>query len=97
MLPSAVRAVSGRLRDVFGSRLKHLQVRPCTGGKAGPIVSDHGNLILDAQFDDSLFNDAHQLETDILSISGVLGTGIFLMKSCMIFSYEAGQVKSYSW
>lgn len=97
VIPSAVKAVSARLNEAFGSKLKCLQIRQCSGGKAGPIVSDNGNLVLDAQFDDSLFDDAEKLEGDILSVSGVLGTGIFLMKSCKIFSLEDNQVKTYNW
>ena len=44
--------------------------------KAGPVVTDNGNLIVDMHFDDPTF-DASELEARINRIPGVLENGIF--------------------
>ncbi|MDA3950413.1 MAG: ribose 5-phosphate isomerase A, partial [Spirochaeta sp.] len=44
--------------------------------KAGPVVTDNGNLIVDMRFDDPAF-DAAEMEARINHIPGVLENGIF--------------------
>jgi ribose 5-phosphate isomerase A len=44
--------------------------------KAGPVVTDNGNLILDLHFDEPTFEPA-VLETELNRIPGVLENGIF--------------------
>ena len=45
--------------------------------KAGPIVTDEGNLILDVLFNGGI-NDPHKLEYEINNIPGVLENGLFV-------------------
>jgi len=43
--------------------------------KAGPVVTDNGNFILDVDF--GIITDPNTLNTQLLSIPGVLETGLF--------------------
>jgi ribose 5-phosphate isomerase A len=43
--------------------------------KAGPIISDHGNLVLDVSFSEPF--DPQSLEEKIMGIPGVTANGIF--------------------
>lgn len=43
-------------------------------GKDGPTITENGNLIIDAWFD----NITEELEKDIKSITGVIESGLFL-------------------
>ena len=44
--------------------------------KAGPVVTDQGNLIIDTKFD--YVNDPKSLEAIINNIPGVLDNGLFV-------------------
>ncbi len=76
--PVPVEVIPGAL--VPASRaLTELETRPVlrmAAKKAGPVVTDNGNLILDIHFDGRAF-DAAALETEINRIPGVLENGIF--------------------
>lgn len=51
-------------------------------GKAGPVVTDNGNLVIDARLgDDRLFDDCDELERRLRRHAGVVGTGIFMVPS----------------
>lgn len=50
-----------------------VQLRPCTGGKHGPIITEAGNVILDATFP----NVTQPLEESIKSLIGVVDSGLF--------------------
>ena len=50
-----------------------VQLRPCTGGKHGPIITEAGNVILDASFPQV----TKQLEDSIKCIVGVVESGLF--------------------
>ena len=59
--------------------LTTLETRPVlrmAAKKAGPVITDNGNLIVDIHFDGRAF-DAAVLETEINRIPGVLENGIF--------------------
>ena len=45
--------------------------------KAGPIVTDQGNLILDVLFNDGI-NNPQDIEMSINNIPGVLENGLFV-------------------
>ena len=47
------------------------------GGKAGPVVSDNGNFVIDAPFSPERFSDPHQLLTNIKMLTGVVEVGLF--------------------
>lgn len=52
---------------------REVTLRACTGGKHGPIITEHGNLILDAHF--TTISDG--LESQIKSLLGVVESGLF--------------------
>lgn len=71
VIPDAI-APAERALAAFGCR----PVLRMAQKKAGPVVTDNGNLILDLHFDDPRF-DAAELEAAINRIPGVLENGIF--------------------
>ncbi|HBG25522.1 MAG: ribose 5-phosphate isomerase A [Planctomycetes bacterium GWF2_41_51] len=71
VLPPAIRLVQQKL----GSLGCTISIR--TGsGKVGPVITDLGNLIIDAKFDE--IKDAHKLDSDLNNIPGVAGHGLFV-------------------
>jgi ribose 5-phosphate isomerase A len=70
VVPEALLTATRRLEALGGK----VQLRMATK-KAGPIVSDHGNLVLDASFPESF--DPKRLEAQIMGIPGVTANGIF--------------------
>ena len=60
-----------KLAELGGSTDLRMGVR-----KAGPVVTDQGNLIIDTKFDH--INDPKNLETIINNIPGVLDNGLFV-------------------
>jgi len=46
------------------------------GGKLGPVVTDNGNLIVDAEF--GVISKPKRLEAELKAIPGVIETGLFL-------------------
>ena len=71
VIPAALRAAARALEALGGRPELRMAQR-----KAGPVVTDNGNLILDVHLGDADV-DAHYLETAINSIPGVLENGIF--------------------
>ena len=66
-------------------------LRMCTGGKAGPIVTDNGNFVVDADFG-TIANPA-KLNTQLLEIPGLIETGLFVgMASKCYFGTSDGRV-----
>lgn len=72
MLPAALAYVREQLKEIGARRV---EVRQCSSGKAGPVVTDNGNIVLDADFAD--LQDPRRLERDINAITGVIECGIF--------------------
>ena len=70
IVPEALLTATGRL-EALGGRV---QLRMATR-KAGPVISDHGNLVLDVHFGETF--DPHRLEGQIMGIPGVTANGIF--------------------
>ncbi len=72
VLPSAWRNVQEKLTDLGGiSELRMAQK------KAGPVVTDQGNLVLDVSIKGGILNP-QQLESQINNIPGVLENGLFV-------------------
>ena len=71
VLPDAYRQVQDALRDMGSDPVLRMAVR-----KAGPVVTDQGNLIIDAKFDQ--IDDPASLEPAINNIPGVLENGLFV-------------------
>ncbi|KEF43005.1 MAG: ribose 5-phosphate isomerase [Cyanobium sp. CACIAM 14] len=87
VIPGAWRQVRDEL-IAMGSRVElRMAVR-----KAGPVVTDQGNLVLDAAFDGGI-GDPAALETAINNIPGVLENGLFvnLADQVLVGEIEAEQ------
>ena len=72
VLPSAIGIVTARVESL-GAKVT---VRMGSPGKDGPVISDSGNLIVDAKF--SRIPDPIQLATSLDAITGILEHGIFV-------------------
>lgn len=72
VLPGAWRQVSAQLTDLGGTADLRMAVR-----KAGPVVTDQGNLVLDVRFEGGI-SDPRVLETRINNLPGVLENGLFV-------------------
>ncbi|MBN2317396.1 MAG: ribose-5-phosphate isomerase RpiA [Sedimentisphaerales bacterium] len=76
--------------------LKKLGVKPRVRpdqSKAGPVVTDLGNLIVDVEF--GIVNNAESLEQQINNIPGVVSNGLFLgiVDEVIVGSVEDGQAR----
>lgn len=71
VLPEAYRQVMDALQELGSKPELRMAVR-----KAGPVVTDQGNLIVDAKFE--AIADPGQLCTTINNIPGVLDNGLFV-------------------
>jgi len=69
-VPSSVRFVLRRLREIGSSA----EIRMAKNGKDGPVVTDNGNLVIDARMN---LDDPKEREAEINCIPGVLENGIF--------------------
>tara|TARA_Y100001968_G_C19358198_1_gene718334 strand:+ start:453 stop:1163 length:711 start_codon:yes stop_codon:yes gene_type:complete len=72
VLPSAWKQVQKTLEKMGGKGYLRMAQK-----KAGPVVTDQGNLILDLTFENGISNPAI-LEKDINNIPGVLENGLFV-------------------
>lgn len=71
VVPMAVTPVMRAIRGLGGEPTLRMGVK-----KAGPVVSDNGNLIVDVKFADGI-NAPAELEKTLNNIPGVLENGIF--------------------
>lgn len=71
VLPMAVTPVMRRLRGMGAVPTLRMGVN-----KDGPVITDQGNMVIDARFDG--IDDPRALETAINSIPGVLENGLFI-------------------
>ncbi len=72
VLPSAWRQVQKTLTNLGGSSELRMAEK-----KAGPVVTDQGNLVLDVRFQNGI-EDPRNLEREINNIPGVLENGLFV-------------------
>jgi ribose 5-phosphate isomerase A len=71
VIPMAVTPVMRRLAELGGKPELRMGIK-----KAGPVVTDQGNLVIDVKFDS--INNPAQLESTINNIPGVLENGLFV-------------------
>jgi ribose 5-phosphate isomerase A len=71
VVPFAIPLVQHRVQVLQGSPLLRE-----TKGKLGPVISDNGNVIMDATFGD--IKDAKLLEQQLKMIPGMVETGLFI-------------------
>lgn len=69
--PTAVKPILMKLREMRAEASLRMG-----NGKVGPVVTDNGNLIIDAYF--GLLEEPEQLERRLKEMPGVLETGLFL-------------------
>ncbi|MFN9546131.1 MAG: ribose-5-phosphate isomerase RpiA [Cyanobacteriota bacterium] len=88
VLPGAWRQVKGQLAEMGGEAQLRMAVR-----KAGPVVTDQGNLVLDVAFAGGI-SDPQHLEQAINNLPGVLENGLFvnLTDQVLVGEIEAGLV-----
>ena len=72
VLPNAWKKVQEVISEMNGSSTLRMATK-----KAGPVVTDQGNLILDVLFDDGIKNPK-DIEMSINNIPGVLENGLFV-------------------
>jgi len=72
VIPSAWTQVQNTLASLGGNAELRMAVR-----KAGPVITDQGNLVLDVGFDGGI-SDPENLEKRINNIPGVLENGLFV-------------------
>ena len=72
VLPGAWVQVQSRLKSIGGVAELRMATR-----KAGPVVTDQGNLVLDVRFEAGI-SDPIVLERDINNLPGVLENGLFV-------------------
>ena len=72
VLPNAWKQVQEVISEMKGSSTLRMATK-----KAGPVVTDQGNLILDVFFDDGI-KDPKGIEMTINNIPGVLENGLFV-------------------
>ena len=72
VLPNAWKYVKDRISEMNGFSTLRMATK-----KAGPVVTDQGNLILDVLFDDGIKNPK-DIERSINNIPGVLENGLFV-------------------
>ena len=72
VLPSAWKQVKDVITQMDGVSNLRMATR-----KAGPVVTDQGNLILDVLFNEGI-NDPKDIESSINNIPGVLENGLFV-------------------
>lgn len=90
VLSQAYVLVSKRLQELGGKPQLRMAAR-----KAGPVVTDNGNFIIDCDFGE--IDDPKSLHDSIKSICGVVETGLFpLMAEMAYFGQEDGSVTARS-
>lgn len=90
VVPFAYAKVLLNLRNNLGSKEATLRMAKC---KAGPVVTDNGNFVIDAPFDFETFGSPIQLMTQIKMLTGVVEVGLFCnMAEAAYFGNQDGSV-----
>jgi len=76
--PFAIPLVRARIQKIGGSPFLRE-----TKGKLGPIISDNGNVIMDATFGN--ITDPQVLEHQLKMIPGVVETGLFIALTDIVY------------
>ena len=92
VLPNAWKQVQEMIAEMHGSSTLRMATK-----KAGPVVTDQGNLILDVLFNDGIKNPK-EVEMSINNIPGVLENGLFvdLTDKVLVGKIENGNPVVYS-
>ncbi len=89
VIPTAWQLVKTKLKDLGGASELRMAKQ-----KAGPIVTDQGNLVLDVIFENGI-DDPANIERQINNIPGVLENGLFinLADEVLVGEIENGETK----
>ena len=92
VLPNAWKQVQDVISEINGSSTLRMATK-----KAGPVVTDQGNLILDVLFNDGIRNPK-EIEMSVNNIPGVLENGLFvdLTDKVLVGKIEKGMPVVYS-
>ncbi|KAG4301021.1 hypothetical protein PCANB_002634 [Pneumocystis canis] len=91
VIPIAYSRVMNNLLHLGASKPK---LRLCNMYKAGPVITDHGNFIIDAPFGKII--DPSTLEKGIKMLIGVVEVGLFVnIADVIYFGNKNGTVSSY--
>lgn len=87
VVPQALHQVT---RQVLALGALEVVLRDGLPGKHGPVITEYGNLVLDARFSDI----SASLESDLKCITGVVETGLFLTQASEILVSSSSGVRS---
>ena len=88
-------AYANVIKDLKSMGAKTVDLRQGGSAKAGPVVTDNNNFLIDADFGE--IADPAKLHTDIKQLVGVVETGLFVqMADKAYFVEESGDVKCWS-
>ncbi|XP_046342815.2 ribose-5-phosphate isomerase-like [Haliotis rufescens] len=91
VIPLAYKPIKLKIEKQLGG-LANLRM---ASKKAGPVVTDNGNLILDWIFDETKTYDWEKINFTITTIPGVVETGLFVKMAKMVyFGTTDGKVKT---
>ncbi|CAD5123346.1 DgyrCDS11700 [Dimorphilus gyrociliatus] len=89
VIPMAYLPVKGKLESLLGGEA----ILRLAKSKAGPVVTDNGNFILDCHFSDCMKDDWYKVNLQILATPGVVDTGLFVkMANKVYFGTTDGKV-----
>jgi ribose 5-phosphate isomerase A len=90
VVPFAYAKVLQNLRHIIGSPKANLRMAVA---KAGPVVTDNGNFVIDAPFDLEKMKDPYTIMAQIKMLTGVVEVGLFChMAQAAYFGNEDGTV-----
>lgn len=90
VVPFAYAQVLRKLRDVLGSSNATLRMAKA---KAGPVVTDNSNFVIDAPFSREIMKDPSTILAKIKMLTGVVEVGLFCdMAQAAYFGNEDGSV-----
>ncbi|MDH5483139.1 MAG: ribose 5-phosphate isomerase A [Candidatus Bathyarchaeota archaeon] len=78
VLPMAVSVVMRKIREIGGKPTLREGIK-----KVGPVITDNGNIILDANF--GLIRKPAELENKLRSLPGVVETGLFVKMANLVY------------
>ena len=87
VLPFAISLVKRKIGEVGGTAVLREGK-----GKVGPVITDNGNVVIDAGF--GVIHDAEELEVKLKMIPGVVETGLFIdLATTAYIATESGEVE----
>ncbi|NHJ25617.1 MAG: ribose 5-phosphate isomerase A [Candidatus Lokiarchaeota archaeon] len=87
VIPMAYVAVMNKLKEIGGSPILRMAQK-----KMGPVVSDNGNFIIDADF--GIIKNPSEINNLIKQIPGIVDTGLFIgMTSSVYIGQKDGSVE----